>query len=52
MTSLYVTEGGSFIKRKGGHIIIGRNNEVMMEVPLEKIEDITVVDNVHIIMGL
>lgn len=52
MTSLYVTEGGSFIKRKGGHIIIGRNNKVMMEVPLEKIEDITVVDNVHISSGL
>lgn len=41
MSSLYVTEAGSFIKRPGGHILVGRNNEVLFEVPLERIEDIT-----------
>lgn len=48
MTSLYVTEAGAFIKRKGGHVIVGRNNEVLFEVPLERIEDISVIDSVHI----
>ena len=40
MSSLYVTEAGSFIKRNGGHVVVGRNNEVLFEVPLERIEDI------------
>lgn len=42
MSSLYVTEAGSFIKRNGGHVVVGRNNEVLFEVPLERIEDFTV----------
>ena len=33
MSSLYVTEAGSFIKRDGGHVVVGRNNEVLFEVP-------------------
>lgn len=52
MTSLYVTEGGAFIRRIGGHVSIGRNNEVLMEVPLEKVEDVTVVDHVQISSNL
>ncbi len=41
MTTLYVTESGSFIKRKGGHVIVGRNHEVLFEVPFESIDDVT-----------
>jgi len=52
MTSLYVTEAGAFIKRKGGHVIVGRNNEVLFEVPLERIEDVSVIDSVHISSNL
>ena len=52
MSSLYVTEAGSFIKRNGGHVVVGRNNEVLFEVPLERIEDITVFDTVSITSSL
>ena len=52
MSSLYVTEAGSFIKRDGGHVVVGRNNEVLFEVPLERIEDITVFDSVSITSSL
>ena len=52
MSSLYVTEAGSFIKRQGGHVIVGRNNEILFEVPLERIEDITVFDTVSISSSL
>jgi CRISPR associated protein cas1 len=48
MSSLYVTEAGSFIKRQGGHVVVDRNNEELFEVPLERIEDITVFDTVSI----
>lgn len=48
MTSLYVTEAGAYIKRRGGHVVVGRNNEVLMEIPLERIEDVSVIDSVHI----
>ena len=44
MTTLYVTESGSFIKRKGGHVVVGRNHEVLFEVPFESIDDVTVFD--------
>ena len=56
MTTLYVTESGSFIKRKGGHVIVGRNHEVLFEVPFEvlfeSIDDVTVFDSVHISSSL
>ena len=52
MSSLYVTEAGSFIKRQGGHVVVGRNNEILFEVPLERIEDITVFDTVSISSSL
>lgn len=48
MSTLYITEAGAFIRRNGGHVVVGRNNEVLFEVPLEMIEDITVFDSVHI----
>ena len=44
MTTLYVTESGSFIKRKGGHVVVGRNHEVLFEVPFESIDDVIVFD--------
>ena len=44
MTTLYVTESSSFIKRKSGHVIVGRNHEVLFEVPFESIDDVTVFD--------
>ena len=41
MTTLYVTESGSFIKWKGGHIIVDRNHEILFEVPFESIDDVS-----------
>ena len=41
MTTLYVTESGSFIKRKDGHVIVGRYHEVLFEAPFESINDVT-----------
>lgn len=52
MTTLYVTEAGSFIKRKGGHVVVGRNHEVLFEIPFEAIDDVTVFDSVHISASL
>lgn len=52
MTTLYVTESGSFIRRKGGHVIVGRNHEVLFEVLFESIDDVTVFDSVHISSSL
>ena len=38
----------SLIKRKGGHVIVGRNHEVLFEVPFESIDDVTVFDSVYV----
>lgn len=48
MTSLYITESGAYLRKRGGHVLVGRNNEVLLEVPLERIEDVTLVDSVQI----
>ena len=52
MTSLYITESGAYLRKRGGHVLVGRNNEVLLEVPLERIEDVTLVDSVQISSGL
>lgn len=48
MTSLYVTESGAFLRKRGGHVLVGRNNEILLEVPLERIEDVTLVDSIQV----
>ena len=52
MTSLYITESGAYLRKRGGHVLVGRNNEILLEVPLERIEDVTLVDSVQISSGL
>lgn len=52
MTSIYITENGAYLRKRGGHVIIGRNNEVLLEVPLERVDDVTVVDNVQVSSAL
>lgn len=52
MTSLYITESGAYLRKRGGHVLVGRNNEILLEVPLECIEDVTLVDSVQISSGL
>ena len=48
MTSLYITESGAYLHKRGGHVVVGRNNEVLLEVPLERVEDVTVIDSVQV----
>lgn len=48
MSSLYITESGAFLRKRGGMVVIGRNNEILIEVPIERIEDVTLVDTVQI----
>lgn len=48
LTSLYITESGAYLRKRGGHVLVGRNNELLLEVPLERIEDVTLVDSVQI----
>ena len=52
MTSIYITENGAYLKKRGGHVIIGRNNEVLLEVPMERVDDVTIVDNVYVSSAL
>lgn len=52
MSSIYVTEAGTFIHKRNGRAVIGRNNEVLAEVPLEQVEDVTLIDTVQISSAL
>ena len=52
MTSIYITENGAYLRKRGGHVVIGRNNEVLLEVPLERVDDVTVVDRVQVASAL
>lgn len=52
MTSIYITENGAYLRKRGGHVVIGRNNEVLLEVPLERVDDVTVVDRVQVLSAL
>ena len=52
MTSIYITENGAYLRKRGGHVVIGRNNEVLLEVPLERVDDVTVVDRVQVSSAL
>lgn len=52
MTSLYITEAGAYLHKRGGHVVVGRNQEVILEVPLEKVEDVYLIDSVQISSSL
>lgn len=48
MSSLYITEAGAYAKKDGGRIIVGRNEEILFEIPLEKVDDLLIVDTASI----
>lgn len=52
MSSIYITEAGTYLHKRGGRVVIGRNNEVLSEVPLEQVEDVTLIDTVQISSAL
>lgn len=52
MTSIYIAENGGYLRKRGGHVVNGRNNEVLLEVPLERVDDVTVVDRVQVSSAL
>lgn len=48
MSSLYITEAGAYVKKDGVRIIVGRNEEILFEIPLEKVDDLLIVDTASI----
>lgn len=52
MTSIYITEPGTYLHRKGGKLLIDKNKKTVMEVPMEMVEDITIMDTVQISSSL
>lgn len=52
MTSIYITEHGAFLHKKGGKLVIDKDDAALMEVPLELVEDITIVNTAQISASL
>ncbi len=48
MARLYVTEPGARVGKKGGHIVVSRENEVICEVPSETLEGVIIIDSVQV----
>jgi len=47
MSTLYLTEQGSKVKRKEGRIIIEKRDEILLDLPINKIERIMIIGNVQ-----
>ena len=48
MSVAYITEEGAYIKKRGGVFVVGRNQEVVMEIPEEMLEGLTLIDGVQV----
>ena len=48
MSFAYITEEGAYIKKRGGNFVVGRNNEVVMDIPEQVLEGVTLVDGVQV----
>ena len=48
MTSLYLTEDGTYLTLKDNRIIIKNSSEILKEVSLEKIDNIVLIGNISI----
>ena len=48
MSFAYITEEGAYIKKRGGVFVVGRNQEVVMEIPEETLEGLTLIDGVQV----
>lgn len=48
LSFLYITEDGVYIKKRSGKFLVTKNNEIMFEIPQEKLEGLVVTDGVQI----
>jgi len=48
MSFAYITEEGAYVKKRGGNFVIGRNEEVVMEIPEEVLEGLVLIDGVQV----
>ena len=51
MSFVYITEEGARIQKKGGKFMVGRNLEVMFEIPEEVLEGLVIIDSVQVSSG-
>ena len=52
MASIYITENGAYLHKRGGRLIIDKDETTAAEIPLELVEDITVVNTSQISASL
>lgn len=52
MASIYITENGVYLHKRGGRLIIDKDDVTITEIPLELVEDITVVNTSQISASL
>ncbi|MBM6726850.1 CRISPR-associated endonuclease Cas1 [Megamonas funiformis] len=52
MASIYINENGAYLHKKGGRLIIEKDDIIIKEIPLELVEDITVVNTTQISSAL
>lgn len=52
MASIYITENGAYLHKRGGKLLIDKDETTVMEVPLELVEDITIVNTAQISSSL
>ena len=48
MSYVYITEEGARIQKKGGRYLVGRNLEIMFEIPEETLEGLVIVSSVQV----
>lgn len=52
MTSIYITENGTYLHKRGGKLLIDKEETTITEVPLELVENITVTNTTQISSSL
>lgn len=48
MSYVYITEEGARIQKKGGRFLVGRNLEILFEIPEETLEGLVLIDSVQV----
>lgn len=48
MSFAYITEEGAYIEKRGGVFVVGRNREVVMEIPIETLDGLVLIGSVQV----
>lgn len=48
MSFAYITEEGAYIKKRGERFVVGRNQEIVMEIPGHVLEGLVLIDSVQV----